>query len=1153
MQHFYFLPVLLICILQSVHNKRIRKQLNFLSSQHPFRSVNNVRSRNNSCKYQLKDMVFSKGKKKNGGMNRGEGKDRKIKLEGIKRKKKKRVFMQKHSDLSKNLFELYDESIIKTIIVARELALKSGGNKVLLKHMLAAIFKLKCYLVNKVLKKYAIQEKELLAVFEILEGEGAAEKREDTQDEEAETEEKNKKKNKEEKEENREDNNEEKKEKRKEKRKKEKKDYVKKDIGELFHKINFSTYCKLAMKKAINISAEEKRHSVGYVDMLQAILECAVEIDGIGMSSVLNKTLQCVSEWKRGKNKEEPLDDHGKNMGNITSVVNEKKNKPTDTPPFKTDGPDRIYDVESDESIDTETVESSDNESKGKGKAGESSKDGKRESEEEEDDWYGHASYSKDRAYDRLSFYEPPRRNDSGYIVYGNVRSNNAYDSKNVNSRKGENFLTNMNVAAMEKGKGNFFGRKKELRKIIAILGRKKKSNPLLIGNSGVGKTSVVEHLAYLIVNKKVPKHLKGCTIYQLSMNDVVAGTHYRGMFEENLKEVLQIIGKTKKAILFIDEIHTLRGAGKGEGTLDASNIMKPFLSSDDFQCIGATTWDEYTKYLEKDGAIKRRFANIVINELSSKDTYLLLQKIQRKYEKYHNVYYTESALKAIINLSEQYLPNMSKPDNAIELLDDAGVYQKIKCEKFAKQKKQEETKENKNIITDTSYRGEKTGPQVDTYSHQSLGGWTGIYTEDNKSYHTMTDTNIKNKEQNVKQKSDGVNTQKNTLQELYGELHMKYVTSDVIETIVSERSSVKFLKRNDSRNKKILQLKEKLNKNVIGQEKAMDIIAQYFLKAITNISDPDKPIGTILLCGSTGVGKTLCARVLSDYLFQKNKLIVINMSEYSESHSVSKLYGTSPGYVGYDDGGQLTEAVRRNPFSIILFDEIEKAHPRVLTALLRILDEGSLTDGRGQHVSFKNTFLIMTSNVGSELIADYFKIYNNNFQNLGFRYYVKNKIGSSKNSAQVEEEKKKLEENIFTNRWYDELQPEIEEELKKHFLPEFLNRIDEKVVFRQFLKADVIKILTNNICLLKKRLKKRKNLNLIIYKSVTKYLHGEIPNLYDMTYGARSIKRVVQTYIENPIANFLINNCYEPNDSIVLKMSPAQKIMVELQSKIAA
>ncbi|KJP88519.1 hypothetical protein AK88_01798 [Plasmodium fragile] len=771
---------------------------------------------------------------------------------------------------------------------------------------------------------------------------------------------------------------------------------------------------------------------------------------------------------------------------------------------------------------------------------------------------------------------------------FKNYEENNfPSNSKIFNSSYVKDCLTDMVQAAYEKGHEHFFGRKKEIKRIIEILGRRKKSNPLLIGESGVGKTAIVEHLSYLILKDKVPYHLRNCRIYQLNVGNIVAGTKYRGEFEEKMKHLLNNMNKKKKNILFIDEIHVIVGAGSGEGSLDASNLLKPFLSSDNLQCIGTTTFQEYTKYIESDKALRRRFNCVPVKSFTSKETLLLLKKIKYNYEKYHNIYYTNDALKSIVTLTEDYLPTANFPDKAIDILDEAGAYQKIRYEMFMRQRLRDERAAKANA--EQAITQEVNGTQVNTeqqineqqvndtqLSSDELPPET-VPTPDAQP--TVTDQNRNVEAQNY-----------------LHNMHMKYVTSDVIENIVSKKASISYIKKNKKEEEKIIKLKEKLNKIIIGQEKVIDILSRYLFKAITNIKDPNKPIGTLLLCGSSGVGKTLCAQVISKYLFNEDNLIVINMSEYIDKHSVSKLFGSYPGYVGYKEGGELTESVKKKPFSIILFDEIEKAHSEVLHVLLQILDNGVLTDSKGNKVSFKNTFIFMTTNVGSDIITDYFKLYNKNYSNLGFRYYVGKKknsedidtaslpnsqvpaqvntadnsvvadeAGVSKNNEadmQISQKNDQhvenapthkpnsyeiFEEKLRTNKWYEELQPEIEEELKKKFLPEFLNRIDEKIIFRQFLKRDVVNIFQNMIEDLKKRIKKRKNLNLIIEPDVIKYICSDENNIYDMNFGARSIRRALYKYVEDPIASFLISNFYEPNDSIHVSLSSDNNINVQL------
>ncbi|ANQ10747.1 ATP-dependent Clp protease [Plasmodium coatneyi] len=773
-----------------------------------------------------------------------------------------------------------------------------------------------------------------------------------------------------------------------------------------------------------------------------------------------------------------------------------------------------------------------------------------------------------------------------------NFPSNNKFFS----SSYVKDCLTDMVQAAYERGDEHFFGRKKEIKRIIEILGRRKKSNPLLIGESGVGKTAIVEHLSYLILKDKVPYHLRNCRIYQLNVGNIVAGTKYRGEFEEKMKHLLNNMNKKKKNILFIDEIHVIVGAGSGEGSLDASNLLKPFLSSDNLQCIGTTTFQEYTKYIESDKALRRRFNCVPVKPFTSKETLLLLKKIKYNYEKYHNIYYTNDALKSIVTLTEDYLPTANFPDKAIDILDEAGAYQKIKYEMLMRQRLRDER--GRRGSGDTANADLPNGDPTNAHpTNANLANAEQVINRQGNDTQPSSDQNTPSKLLPDDGQPALIHKDRNVEAQDYLEnMHMKYVTSDVIENIVSKKSSISYIKKNKKEEEKIIKLKEKLNKIIIGQEKVIDILSRYLFKAITNIKDPNKPIGTLLLCGSSGVGKTLCAQVISKYLFNEDNLIVINMSEYIDKHSVSKLFGSYPGYIGYKEGGELTESVKKKPFSIILFDEIEKAHSEVLHVLLQILDNGILTDSKGNKVSFKNTFIFMTTNVGSDIITDYFKLYNKNYSNLGFKYYLSKKKnreetdGSSVHKGQLPEGANSVtnslveqptglsnngpadmqvnrngnhqvgnpptqqpnsyelfEEKLRTNEWYEELQPEIEEELKKKFLPEFLNRIDEKIIFRQFLKRDVVNIFQNMIEDLKKRIKKRKNLNLIIEQDVIKYICSDENNIYDMNFGARSIRRALYKYIEDPIASFLISNLCEPNDSIHLSLSSGNKINVQL------
>ena len=617
-------------------------------------------------------------------------------------------------------------------------------------------------------------------------------------------------------------------------------------------------------------------------------------------------------------------------------------------------------------------------------------------------------------------------------------------------------------------------GRLSEINRVIQILSRRTKNNPCLIGEPGVGKTAIAEGLANMIVNGDVPEIVQNKRVINLDVGGMVAGTKYRGEFEERIKRIIEEVKNNKDIILFIDEIHTLIGAGDASGSLDAANILKPALARGDIQVIGATTIDEYRKYIEKDAALERRFQTVQVNEPSPEDSIKILNGLKYRYEKYHNVKITESAVEAAVRLSSRYIQDRNLPDKAIDLIDEACA--KIKIANFSnptlykeyedKMKTLDEEKE-KYIIKDDFENAKK------------------IKEEQEK---------LKKHFDDIKKKNEFTNSEKDLS-----------ITDDDIADVVSIWTSKKKKKITEDENKKLANLENDLHKRVIGQNDAVSSIAKAIRRNRIGLKDPKKPIGTFLFLGPTGVGKTELCKALADIMFgSEENLIRVDMSEYMERHTVSKLIGSPPGYVGYDEGGQLTEKIRRKPYSVVLFDEIEKAHRDVFNIMLQIFDDGHITDSQGRKVNFKNCIIIMTSNVGANLIIEP--------NNLGF------KLSES-------DEKKE----------YEDMKSNIMGEVKKTFKPEFINRIDEIIVFHKLDKENIKNILELQLKEIFGRAKDSLNLDITIEDEAKEFLLKEG---FEQQYGARKLKRTLTELLENLIADETVSGNIKMNDSITIVVS---------------
>lgn len=611
---------------------------------------------------------------------------------------------------------------------------------------------------------------------------------------------------------------------------------------------------------------------------------------------------------------------------------------------------------------------------------------------------------------------------------------------------------TDLNKLALEDKIDTVIGRNEEIERLIQILSRRTKNNPCLIGEPGVGKTAIVEGLAKRIVNQDVPEMLKDKIIFNLDLISIIAGAKYRGDFEDRIKKCLNEVRKSDNIILFIDEIHTIVGAGAAEGAIDAANILKPILARGEIQLIGATTIDEYTKYIEKDAALERRFCPIIVQEPNIQESIEILKGIRENYEQHHNVQISDEVIEECAKLANRYIYDRYMPDKAIDLLDEAAS--KVRMKTYTTP---EDVKRLENDIEKIRKDKNKAIENQDFENAASLRD-----TEMNKR-NLLSEKQEKWRNDNIKNKT--------------------ILKIEDIREVVSKLTGIPITQISDSETNRLMNLETELHKQIIGQEEAISKISKSIIRERIGINDPDKPLASFLFLGPTGVGKTELTKVLAYNLFgNKNSVIKLDMSEFMEAYSVSKIIGSPPGYVGFSEETSLTKKVRKNPYSIIVLDEIEKAHPDVLNILLQILDEGILTDSSGRKINFKNTMIIMTSNLGAEKLTNTTKI--------GF--------GESSN----------VEENKL-----------ILNELKKEFKPEFINRIDNIVIFNKLTTDDLVKILDIILEAFKKRIEDKKIL-LEVSEELKRYI---VQHEIDLNYGARQLKRKIQDIIENKIANEII------------------------------
>ena len=700
-----------------------------------------------------------------------------------------------------------------------------------------------------------------------------------------------------------------------------------------------------------------------------------------------------------------------------------------------------------------------------------------------------------------------------------------------------EKYGRNLTKEAREGKIDPVIGRDSEIRNCQRILSRRKKNNPVLIGKPGVGKTAIVEGLAQRIVNKDVPEPLQGRTIFALDMASLVAGAKYRGQFEERLKSVIDEVKKSDgQIIMFIDELHTIVGAGKTEGSMDASNIMKPMLARGEIKVIGATTLNEYRENIEKDGALERRFQKVLVDEPSVEDTISILRGIKDKYEIYHGIRIQDQAVIAAAELSNRYITDRFLPDKAIDLMDEACATVRTEIDtmpEYLDEEKRRILQVQIEIAALKKEDDEKSKKRLESLEKE-LADANERYKADFNKWKSQKDSinSVKDiKEEIDKVKVEIEKAERNydfeKLSELkYGKLTelenklkekekdqknnssiKEEVTDEDIADVVSNWTNIPVNKLVESERSKILGLADKLHERVIGQDEAVDSVSDAIIRARSGLKDINKPIGSFIFLGPTGVGKTELAKSLAEAMFDSEKnMIRIDMSEYMEKYSVSRLIGAAPGYVGYEEGGQLTEAVRRNPYSVILFDEIEKAHPDVFNILLQVLDDGRLTDSQGRTVNFKNTIIIMTSNIGSTYLID-----------------------GLKEDGSIDEENRKL----------------VDSSLRNSFKPEFLNRIDDIVMFKPLTSDQIYKIIDLQIADISKRLESRE-ITIELSKKAHEYI---LDKSYDVEYGARPIKRFLQANIETNLGRKIIEGNVMEGDHVTIDLDKNNELEYQVKN----
>jgi ATP-dependent Clp protease ATP-binding subunit ClpC len=629
------------------------------------------------------------------------------------------------------------------------------------------------------------------------------------------------------------------------------------------------------------------------------------------------------------------------------------------------------------------------------------------------------------------------------------------------------------------------FGREDEIERVIQILCRRKKNNPILIGEPGVGKTAIVEGLAQQIVEGKVPELLRGRRLITLDLASVVAGTKYRGQFEERLKNIMNEIREANDTIIFIDELHTIVGAGGAEGAIDASNMLKPALARGELQCIGATTLDEYRKYIEKDGALERRFQMIIVEAPTPEETIQILMGLRDKYEAHHRVRYTDEAVVAAVKYSERFITDRHLPDKAIDVIDEAGARARLSMQTAPSQ------------LRDLDREIEKIAGEKEA----------AIRAQEFEKAASFRD-----KEKDLRQKYYQLKKEWNETKSV----RRAEVTEDDITTVISRMTKIPISRLEEREQEKMLRIEEELTKHIVGQEEAVSAIAKAIRRNRAGLRDPRRPIGTFVFLGPTGVGKTELARVIAKFLFNDPEgLIRVDMSEYMEKFSVSRLVGAPPGYVGYEEGGQLTERVRRKPYSVVLLDEIEKAHPDVFNILLQVLEDGQLTDSLKRKVNFKNTVLIMTSNIGARLIRG------------------QGRLGFQQQDADVT---------------YAQMKSTVMDEVRKIFNPEFLNRIDEIIVFKGLERPQLERIVEILLDQVRDRLKERE----IVLTMTPGAMNLVLEKGYDPALGARPLRRAIQRLIEDPLSELVMKGKLRPGSEVKVSKKGEELVFEEKVSEVA-
>lgn len=690
--------------------------------------------------------------------------------------------------------------------------------------------------------------------------------------------------------------------------------------------------------------------------------------------------------------------------------------------------------------------------------------------------------YTEDEDDDEEDNYTS-RRGDNQHAA--NQQGGNQTGKASTDTPVLDNFGTDMTRAAEEKRLDPIVGREKEIERLAQILSRRKKNNPVLIGEPGVGKSAIVEGLALRIVQHKVSRILFNKRVISLDMASIVAGTKYRGQFEERIKAILNELAKNPNIILFIDEIHTIVGAGSASGSMDAANMLKPALARGEIQCIGATTLDEYRKNIEKDGALERRFQKVIVDPTTAEETLQILENIKGRYEEHHNVTYSPEALKACVKLTERYISDRNFPDKAIDALDEAGSRVHIS-----------------NIVAPKII--EELEAKMQDANHDKLAAVKAQNFELAASY--------RDKERQFEKELNAA-TQKWD-EEMRA--NRETVTEEQVAEVIAMMSGVPVQRIAKAENVRLLEMADELKKKVIGQDEAIEKVVKAIQRNRVGLKDPNKPIGTFMFLGPTGVGKTHLAKKLAEYLFDSaDALIRIDMSEYLEKFAVSRLIGAPPGYVGYEEGGQLTEKVRRKPYSVILLDEIEKAHPDVFNLLLQVLDEGRLTDSLGRRIDFKNTILIMTSNIGTRQLKDFGR-------GVGFH------------TGGVNDIDKDFSRGV------------IQKALNKAFAPEFLNRIDDIIMFDQLDKDAICKIIDIELKGLYKRVAEL-GFTLELSEKAKNFVASKG---YDIQFGARPLKRAIQKYLEDEMAELIIRASISKGDTLVVDYDEEQqKIVTSIQN----